>query len=45
MGRRENGVGTEVVVIFEGDTHPLGGSRLLKPLPENWVGVPMHSAL
>lgn len=45
MGRREKGVGTEVAVILEEDTHPLGGSLLFKLLPENWVGVPMHSAL
>lgn len=45
MDRREKGVGTEVAVIFEGDTHLLRGAGLLKPLPENWVGLSVHSAL
>lgn len=29
MDRREKGVGTEVAVIFEGDTHLLGGQDCL----------------
>lgn len=45
MGRREKSVGTEVAVIFEEDTHLLGRAELLKPLPENWIGLPMRYAL